>query len=582
MVVFPRCIALHSHCYCVMVLALLTMAAVPAMSQSALSGAGRQDIAGATDTALRQRRPDTVRAGERPPPKTGAEELERASPPDEKADDADARVTFTVTTLRYTGNTVLSKAELAQLGRPYEHRKVTLTQLRKLCLVVRDAYRKRGYLLARAGVPPQRVKGGHVTIAISEGRYGRVTVEGNRFYDDDFILRFFSAAMEDPIVRKSNVERALLILNSFSDLSVRSVFDIGKKPGTTDVVLKVKDSRPLHVGFDYNNYGNDLVGRNRAGLSLWAGNLSMDGDELYVHLTDSFPGKSPLWSQVSYTMPLGHHGDRFNANYLDAKTKVDGQFAILDISGKAKIYGFSWGHPLRRSTTSTSNFTTALVVKDVDNFIFGNQVVSNDRLREVTLGYDRNWVGDRSRLAHTIVVTQGLGTAFEGTRNGDPLSSRPGAFAGNGFSKLNTELSHVTQLSKQTFLFLRLDGQGSNRPLTTPEQYALGGADSVRGFVQSEFLADDAASGSAELRGNLLDQDLFHLQAVGFVDGGTGRIKNALVNETASRTLAGAGAGLRISYSNTVTGRLDVGFPVHGSVAADRPSVVYGQLISKF
>ena len=559
--------------------------AMPALAQvPSLPTAARTDVTGATDSALRggQQRPEITRPEDRRATKSGAEDIERGAGPDEKENEAELRIKFTVTTLRFSGITELPIEELVRIAGPYQHREVSLAQLRKLCLAIRDAYRKRGYILARAGIPPQVVKGGHVLIAVSEGRFGKIRIEGNQHYGDDFIMRFFSAAMENPIVNKEDVERALLVMNSFTDLNVRSVFDIGKKPGTTDVVLKVKDEAPFHYGFDYNNYGVDLVGRNRAGLSLWGGNLSMDGDELYLHVTDSFPGTSPVWSQASYTMPLGHFGDRFNVNYLDAKTKVDGQFAVLDISGAAQIYGFAWQHALDRTTKASTNFSTALNIKNVDNFIFGNQVVSHDRLREVQLTYDGNWVTDKGRLIFNASVTQGLGTAFQGTANGDQLSSRPGANAGDGFTKLTTQIAHLTQLGKPLFLFVRLDAQGTNRALTTPEQFALGGADSVRGFVQSEFLADDAFSSSLELRQNIFDVDQFHLQGVGFFDFGSGRIDSPLVNEVVSRTLSGAGAGVRFSYSNSITGRVDVGFPTHGQVSADRPTVLYGQLISRF
>lgn len=538
----------------------------------------RTGITGTTDTALRNVQPRPVSRLENRRPAATSEGLDK----EEATDEADAKVTFQVTKILFTGNTIFTKVQLALLARPYEHRSVTLKELRQLCLKIRDVYRKNGYILARAGVPPQKVKRGRVKIAISEGRYGKVTVKGNEHYDDEFIERFFSVAREDPVVRKERVERALLLLNSFSDLQVKSIFDIGKQPGTTDVVLEVKDATPVHYGFDFNNYGNALVGRNRAGLGFWGGNAFLFGDEFYLHATESFPGDSPIWYQGAYTFPLGYRGDRLSISYLNARTAVGGDFAILDITGQAQIGAMTVTHPLERTARESSNLSASLLIKEVENFIFGNQLVSRDKLREVTVGYDRNWLTDHGRLIFSGLLTRGMGGALGGTVNGDQTSSRPGAQAGNEFTKLNLDAAHMSQFGEGTFVFLRLDSQLSTKPLVTPEQYALGGADSVRGFQQSEFLGDQAVTASAELRQTLFNRDLFNLQGVAFIDGGYAEIKNPLVNERVNRSIAGAGVGLRATFSNKVSSRIDLGFPISGKLPGNDASVLYGQIVSKF
>jgi hemolysin activation/secretion protein len=561
----------------------LTAAARSQAPAGAISAGARQGVTSATDTAVRagSRRPALGdRPGELKERRPATEGLADREP--EALDASEARVKFRVRSVRFEGNTVFSRASLARAARPYENRAVTLAELRRLCLRIRNAYRARGYVLARVGIPPQRIRGGQLRIAVSEGRYGKIRIAGNEHYSDAFIRRYFGVAEDEGIVRQRAVERALLLLNEFTDLSVRSVFDVGAKPGTTDVVLKVKDSFPFHVGFDYNNFGNVLVGRNRAGLALWIGNVITYGDEVFGHVTAPFPSDSKPFYQVGYTLPVGGEGARIAASFSSTKTAVGGDFEILDIRGNAEIASLVASHPLERTPRTASNVAAGVVLKDVANFIFENQLISEDRLREVIVSYDRNFLRGAGRTILSALYTQGLGGALEGTVNGDPFSSRPGAQAGNTFAKINADVSHLQQLDADTHLLLRLAGQATTEALTVPEQFALGGPDSVRGFVQSEFLGDQGYTTSAELRRTLYAGEVVRIQGVTFVDHGAASIETPLVGELGNRTLTGAGVGLRASVNNKVSTRLDVGFPVGGKLSTNDSSVLYGQLQSRF
>lgn len=525
--------------------------------------------------------PDALDSRSKPLPVGAVEAPSRPEP--SKASNASAsKVKFRVSTLVFEGNSVLPRAELKALAKPYENRQVTLLQLRNLCLKIRDAYRTRGYVLARAGVPPQKIKAGRVKIAISEGKFGTVKVQGNEHYSSDFIQRMFRPGQRGGIVRQRQVERALVVLNEFPDLIVRSAFDIGRRPGTTDVTLKVKDESPTHVTIDYNNYGNRLVGRNRGGVGVNAGSLLTDGDDLSAHVAYLFPSDSEPLYQVGYTLPVGDRGDRLGVSYLNSATRVGEELKILDIRGKAEVASLNWTHAFSRTPRFSSSLTSGLVLKDIDNRIFGNQIVSDDRLREFTMSYDSVTIHPKGRTIRTAAVTQGLGTTLGGRENGDLLTSRPGARAGNTFTKFNIDQAHLQRLSAEDFLLLRVGSQVTTDALTVPELFAIGGPDTVRGFTQSAFLGDNGYTTSAEFRHTMMDQDDFNLQGVAFVDHGWAELKRPLVGEKASRSLTGAGLGVRAAVGKTTSMRLDVGFPVSGETPQEDSSVLYGQVASKF
>ena len=505
-----------------------------------------------------------------------------ASPKLESKPQASDSIRIQVKKIVIEGLVGLSATERDRLVSPYEGTGVTLGQLRKLTLRLGNAMRAHGYFLARASLPPQEIQNGLVRIVVSPGRYGSVEVKGNQHYSDRFVRRFFAPAVDQGYVRARQLERSLLTLNDFTDLRVRATFHPGARTGETDLVLQVADAAPFHVSLDYDNYGNKLVGRNRAGVSVTGGNVIWEGDELFLRVVEPFPSQSDPIYQASFSAPAGARGVRVGAQYTRAKTRVGGAFAPLDLRGDAEIVSLVVHKPVERMLRRYNTFHFGLHSKTITNFVFGTTISSRDELRELTLGYDGYQVYDNGQFGHTSVITQGLGTAFGGSPNGAALASR--ASAGNAFTKLNSDIYRSWRVSRDGSLLGRLGIQVAARPLVTAEQYGVGGPDSVRGFIQSEFLGDDGYFASLEYRHSIFAdwiKDL-HLQACGFVDQGGASLRQAAGQQT-TNDLTGAGVGMRAAFRNNTTVRVDLGFPVSvkANVQGDK-SLLYGQMVTRF
>lgn len=490
---------------------------------------------------------------------------------------------FRIASILFEGYTVVPLADLKEVSKPYENRKITLPELKRLTADVRNLYQKRGFILARAAIPPQKLKsGGNVRVVISEGRYGEIQVEGNKYYSTKFIKDFFARATTGQIVQESSLQRTLLLFNELPDLQVRSLFVPGAKPGTSDVALRIHDRAPFHYGFDYNNYGSPLVGRNRAGLALWLGNLVKEADELTLRYTEPFPSDSDPLLQGSYSTYLGNDGNKVTYGYSAAQTQVSGVLAQLGIRGAAEIHALTWSRPIMRTLSKSMNVAAGFVFKTVENFVLDNTRVSKDDLRELTVSVDVNQVKGKTRTLASALITQGLGEAFAGNKNGDVESSRVGS--GNEFSKLNGELFHVRDIGNKQFLLMRFSGQVASDPLTVSEQFALGGPDSVRGYLQSDFLGDHGFTTSLEYRKGIFTSQnrKIGVQAAAFVDFGHASLENPQVGEVESRTFMGIGAGLRASVGRTTSLRLDVGFPEMDQNSQNKSQILYAQMVSRW
>lgn len=157
--------------------------------------------------------------------------------------------------------------------------------------------------------------------------------------------------------------------------------------------------------------------------------------------------------------------------------------------------------------------------------------------------------------------------------------------AGGKFVKYVGSLSRVTRLPFSSLLITSVRGQATDSPLVTSEQIGFGGADSIRGFPENDYLADYGWMSTVELRTPLffLPSELKvpfdeatslrdAMQFVYFVDFGEGNLKNPRVGEKSDKFLVGAGLGLRFDFCESLRGKIDWGFPVGSEDPSDNSS----------
>lgn len=479
------------------------------------------------------------------------------------------------------GNTVLKDDELQRLLQPFQGREVTLESLEAASESIQKLYRKKGFFLARAFVPQQEIVDGEARIQVIEGKVGKVVIMGNRRYNEKLLRRFFSPALKKGVLHAESLQKTLLLMNEMPDVTVKAVLQKGAEDGTTDVVLKVEEKKFFHLGFDYNNFGNPWTGENRFGLDVVIDNLQGIADSLFLRGVTITPSSSTTpFLQAAYTVPVNREGTKASLSYANSDVRVGRELAVLDIRGKAEIYGLTVSHPLKRTSDSGANLTYGYASKSIRNYYYGGIPTSSDEIRAVNVGYNMNWISGLGKNFLYLTVTQGLGEILGGMRHDTPNPSR--AHGGNSFTRFNMDLYRIQKMGPRAFLILRGSGQLAAQPLVVAEQFALGGPDSVRGYMQSEFLGDSGYSVSAEAR-IPLSRKSNSVQAAAFIDYGYVALKEAQPGETGSRSLTGAGLGLRLNLGSDSWARLDWGWPLDpGTTQLNRKPVFYGQFSTRF
>jgi hemolysin activation/secretion protein len=134
-----------------------------------------------------------------------------------------------------------------------------------------------------------------------------------------------------------------------------------------------------------------------------------------------------------------------------------------------------------------------------------------------------------------------------------------------------------------------MSGQLTSAPLISNEQFSIGGAESVRGYLEAEQLGDNGLFANVEVRSPPLSrlgpESLGASYLFGFVDAGVVGILEPLPVDgvkTSSYSLSSAGVGMRLNGVNGLQAALAWAYPFEETDNVDRGSsrvhfqVLYG------
>lgn len=488
-------------------------------------------------------------------------------------------------------NLFTAKEFEAVLGK-YRDKELTMTDLKKAADDLTGLYRKKGYIVTLAYLPAQEITDNTVEFNVAEGRVGDIKVEEPKYSKAETIKKRFLVE-EGQIVNSKKLETSLHSINKQPDRTVRAVLSPGATPETSDVLLKIeKEKSPQHFYTEFNNRGTKNTSQNRWGLGYVNNNLSGNDDILSIRGisnsdTDVYSGS------VAYDFPVSRYNTRLGVYGAYSKADVGGQFAILSPEGHANVWGLYVSHPwldkeffdeaTNTNLALTSNLTAGFDSISVYNKILGAET-SHDELRVFKAGVNFEETDASGRGGFTAEMHAGIPEFLGSMDKYDDSASR--IDSGGEFQKYIGSLSRITRLPASSLLINSFRYQVSEFSLVNSEQMLIGGADTVRGFPENEYLADYGWINNIELRTPMVflpailkvPYDKKHtslseaVQLVGFLDLGKGYLNRPRAGETKDKYLVGAGLGFRFNFYDHLRGRIDLGFPVGNEQPTDGSS----------
>ena len=270
------------------------------------------------------------------------------------------------------GNTLLPASVVKACTADFTGDAVDFQTLRQALSSLQLAYRGRGFATVSVTLPQQTLTNGIVRIQVTEGRLTEILVQGNRWFSSNNVRSSLPGLATNIFLNSKLLQAELDLANANRDRQIYPQIQPGPEPGTTTMVLKVKDQIPLHGRFELNNQATPGTPELRGSASaqfnnLWQSEHSVglqygftleqfkEGD---VNLFDrpllanySAFYRAPLGSRKSLPAEVDANPGRFGYD------ETSHQFRLPPSSGRPELSVFA-----SRSTTDTGVKLTPLKV----------------------------------------------------------------------------------------------------------------------------------------------------------------------------------------------------------------------------
>ena len=281
-------------------------------------------------------------------------------------------------------------------------------------------------------------------------------------------------------------------------MTVTPALKAGRAPDTVDVDLEVTDKPPLHGSLELDNRRSADTTPLRTDGSLRYDNLWQRGDSasFFFQVAPQRPADALVFAG-SYLFHIPGSRLSILASYLKSDSNVT-TVGSTNVVGKGQIFGLRLLVPLSQEEGFIQTLSVGMDDKDFTQALTLGGQGSRVPLHyyPVTATYQANWVGGRSQTALTASVVAGT----RGLGDNDAVFDNSRFDATANFLYLRGTLEHTHELPWGMQAWARVQGQVADQPLVSNEQLSVGGADTVRGYLESEVLADSGAVLQMELR----------------------------------------------------------------------------------
>ena len=498
-----------------------------------------------------------------------------APPP---GDQPAAAPAFDVLEFQIEGNTALPVQVVEQAVTPHLGPQRGMAGVEAARAALDQAYQQAGWLSVVVDIPEQRVDGGVVRLRVIEGSVAQLRVTGARYFSQGWIRDKVPALASGNVPNFNDVQTQLAELNRRAERRVQPLLRPGQVPGTLDAELRVEDRLPLGASLELSN-------RHAANTVPWRLTAHLHYDNLFqrehsLGLTAITAPEDTRQARVlvlNYSVPAGDGGS-WSAYAVASDSLVEPLGA--SVIGQGSTLGLRRTLPLPAVGRLGHSLTLGLDYKHLkQRTVAGNDVISSP-LRYLPLLAD--WSGALVGPTATTQLKLSLAWASRALlrRTVDCAGLPTDQFecaqrhADGSFVVLRADLRHDGRLPAAGWTWQgRLALQRASGPLVSGEQYALGGADTVRGYRESEAAGDQAWLGSLSLRSpnqaSALDLGaLRELVASAYLDAGQVELLDPAVGQTRYTDLYSAGLGLKLRLGEQLDSTLDLAWPLRRTLGA--------------
>ncbi len=471
------------------------------------------------------------------------------------------------------GNTVLEKTYIEQAVYPFLGEAKTIQDVEKARAALEQIYQNKGYLTVNVTIPEQEVDNRTVRLLVTEGEVERLRIKDAKYTTHAALKSRVQAFEEGKVPHFPTAQAQLDSVNRTQNRQVSPILRPGKSPGKVEVDLQVQDKLPLHGSLELNDRYAPSTTRTRLNGSLRYENLWQKDHSIGI----SFQASPEDFNEVkvfsgTYVIPR-QNGDYF-AMYAVVSDSDIAAVGDINVIGRGEIVGARYIHPLQgfdqlyHSLTlgvDYKNFKESIILLGADTMI--NSPVSYTGF---SLGYD----GTVQANDYQTQINLTMNAAPRAIGNNEQEFTYRRENAKPNFVYLRSEIKHLQKLPYDWTIQARFLAQLSSTALIAPEQFAVGGVDSVRGYLESSKLGDNGAQVAFELRTpsikKYIQQGYFadalkDLYMFGFYDAGVVKVYGT-ANTPTNQHISSAGLGVKLKTTTGMFAYLDYAYAFQDAI----------------
>jgi hemolysin activation/secretion protein len=502
---------------------------------------------------------------------------------------AAAELRFEIRRFVFEGATLVPSEQLEEQTRPFTGPSRTFADVQGALEIVERAYSEAGWSAVQVILPEQELQRGEVRFQIVEAKIGRVIVEGNKFFDEANIRASTPSLAPGKSPNINEISRNLRVANENPAKQTQVLLRSGQEEATVDAVLRVVDEQPQKASFTIDNSGSPQTGRLRVGLGYQNANLTGNDDALsavYVtapysdHLDESgrpdrysaAPSRKVQIYGLGYRLPLYQWGDSLDFTFGNSNVNSGTVANIFSITGAGTVLGARYNWNLRKLENYDHRLVFSLDWRSYDNKgvrTTGPGSTATQLIPDVTVHpWGITYVGTYRYPDMESGWSLGFFKNIGGGNDGSSEDFCKANLRVNGdyCASSNYEIwkwsFYINQQLPGDFQGrFAMNGQRTKDMLVPGEQFGIGGADSVRGFLEREVADDSGYRGTVEVYspdfGNKTWIEATRMRALVFVDWGHVVRNRPLPSEAFSQSIASWGFGIRVSQGTNMAFRVD-------------------------
>jgi len=464
---------------------------------------------------------------------------------------------------------------LQEMLAPLHFKDMTMADITAAVNMVTLYHREKGYMTARAYVPPQDASNGVLVIRVLFGEYGEIYVRNSSIIRSSFLRGMFEKNKKDsPVVERDRLERSMLLARDMpgGGMPLVSIMS-GEEPDTSDFIIEF-DGSPRFGGYAMaNNQGSKYTGEYRVygGIDVNSPLGFSDKFSASYMTTDETNLKS---YRFTYDFPLAYNGLRAEASVARTDYELGGAYSALGATGSAYIVEVGIRYPVIKRQAESMNFIAKGTFKRMsDDLDLGGIELLRPR-NSTALTFALN------REAYNSLGGRGLFTKISGGFDMGNLNitdiiqevvDKAGANTAGAFVKLNLDAAAEIRLAGK----LSLGGSAKFQKILTgknvdsTEQFFISGAGGVRAWTESVGF-DNGYTVGAELKYALPAAGGLRHSAILFMDSGCAWAVNGAYTMIEEFSLSDAGIGYSASWRQ-LFGAAHVAIPASRSLGIGNP-----------